>query len=67
MHPWGNGGSDFGGEVFHDGNGPVMDLLEKFGGGGLIEPIEVVLLEGDPTFVPLAGGEADEANGKAID
>jgi len=27
----------------------------------------VVLLEGDPTFVPLAGGEADEANGKAID
>ena len=27
----------------------------------------MVLLEGDPTFVPLAGVEADEANGEAID
>ena len=67
LHPWGNGGSDFGAEVFDGGNGPVMDLSKKFGGGGLIEPIEVVLIEGDPTFVPLAGVEADEANGKAID
>ena len=67
LHPWGNGGSDFGAEVFDGGNGPVMDLSKKFGGGGLIEPIEVVLIEGDPTFVPLAGVEADEADGKAID
>lgn len=45
----------------------MVDLLEKFGWSGLVEPFELAVGFSDEAFVPLARLKADEANGKAID
>ena len=41
-------------EAFDRGDRPTVDLVEKFGRGGLIDPVEVVCDLGDEPFVPLA-------------
>jgi len=46
-------GANFCGEAFDGGDGPTVDLVEKFGRGGLIEPVEVVLGLGDEPFIPM--------------
>jgi len=46
--------ANFCGEAFDGGDGPTINLVEKFGRGGLIDPVEVILGLGDEPFVPLA-------------
>ena len=45
--------ANFCGKAFDGGDGPTVDLIEKFGRGGLIEPVEVVLGLGDEPFMPM--------------
>ena len=54
VEPGGYAGANFCGEAFDGGDGPVVDLFEKFVRGGLIDPVEVVRCVGDELFVPLA-------------
>ena len=48
------GWANFCGEAFDSGDRPTVDLVEKLGRGGLIDPVEVVCDLGDESFVPLA-------------
>ena len=51
--------ANFCGEAFDGGNGPTINLFEKFGRGGLINPVELVCRLSDEPFVPLAREKSD--------
>ena len=46
-------GANFCGEAFDGRDRPTIDLVEKFGRDGLIDPVEVVRCLGNEPFMPL--------------
>lgn len=67
LEPREDGRAKFGHEAFEWGNRPARDFGKEFGRGGAIQPGKAGGVLGDEAFVPVAGAEVDEADGKAIE